>query len=48
VGYFSRIDNWNLSKHGELADRQAGEYSPVEKPSIETTKDTKSTKAFEN
>jgi len=48
VGYFSRIDNWNLSKHGELADRQAGEYSPVEKPSIETMKDTKNTKAFEN
>ncbi|MEA1928707.1 MAG: anaerobic ribonucleoside-triphosphate reductase [Candidatus Auribacterota bacterium] len=36
VGYFSRIDNWNLSKHGELADRQAGKYSPVEKQSIET------------
>jgi len=37
VGYFSQINNWNLSKHGELADRQAGEYSPVEKPSIETS-----------
>lgn len=27
VGYFSRIDNWNRSKHGELADRHAGDYS---------------------
>lgn len=34
VGYFSRIDNWNRSKHGELADRQAGDYSPIEKQSI--------------
>jgi ribonucleoside-triphosphate reductase (formate) len=26
VGYFSRVDNWNRSKHGELADRHAGDY----------------------
>ncbi len=26
VGYFSRIDNWNRSKQGELADRRAGDY----------------------
>lgn len=31
VGYFSRINNWNLSKHGELADRHAGDYSIGEK-----------------
>ena len=27
VGYYSRIDNWNLSKRGELKDRQGGSYS---------------------
>lgn len=27
VGYFSRIDNWNKSKLGELKDRQSGTYS---------------------
>jgi len=27
VGYFSRIDNWNKSKQGELADRHAGNYA---------------------
>ena len=27
VGYYSRIDNWNKSKVGELADRQRGSYS---------------------
>ena len=27
VGYFSRIDNWNLSKIGELEDRHAGNYT---------------------
>lgn len=27
VGYFSRIDNWNKSKKGELKDRQKGNYS---------------------
>ena len=26
VGYFSRIDNWNKSKLGELKDRHAGTY----------------------
>ena len=26
VGYFSRIDNWNKSKLGELKDRQNGDY----------------------
>ena len=27
VGYFARIGNWNNSKLGELADRQAGDYA---------------------
>ena len=27
VGYFSRIDNWNKSKLGELKDRQRGDYA---------------------
>lgn len=26
VGYFSRLDNWNLSKVGELRDRRRGDY----------------------
>jgi len=26
VGYFSRINNWNPSKVGELADRHNGSY----------------------
>ena len=26
VGYFSRIENWNKSKVGELKDRQKGTY----------------------
>ena len=26
VGYFSRIENWNKSKVGELKDRQKGVY----------------------
>ena len=26
VGYFSRVDNWNTSKLGELKDRQKGAY----------------------
>lgn len=30
VGYFSRIENWNKSKLGELADRQAGAYALAE------------------
>ena len=27
VGYFSRIENWNKSKLGELADRRKGVYT---------------------
>ena len=27
VGYFSRVENWNKSKVGELKDRQNGNYS---------------------
>ncbi|MDD5644533.1 MAG: hypothetical protein PHO00_03695 [bacterium] len=27
VGYFSRIENWNKSKLGELKDRRQGSYS---------------------
>ena len=27
VGYFSRVENWNKSKVGELKDRQKGDYS---------------------
>ncbi len=27
VGYFSRIDNWNKSKLGELKDRHSGTYA---------------------
>lgn len=26
VGYFSRIENWNKSKLGELRDRRKGDY----------------------
>lgn len=26
VGYFSRVENWNKSKVGELKDRQKGDY----------------------
>jgi hypothetical protein len=26
VGYYSRVDNWNESKIGELQDRRAGDY----------------------
>jgi anaerobic ribonucleoside-triphosphate reductase len=29
VGYFSRVDNWNKSKLGELADRKRGNYAVV-------------------
>jgi len=29
VGYYSRIENWNKSKIGELHDRQKGNYSIV-------------------
>ena len=27
VGYFSRINNWNTSKIGELKDRHKGQYA---------------------
>ena len=27
VGYFSRVENWNKSKVGELHDRQKGNYA---------------------
>jgi len=27
VGYYSRIENWNKSKLGELADRRHGNYA---------------------
>ena len=27
VGYFSRVENWNRSKVGELAGRHRGDYS---------------------
>lgn len=27
VGYFSKIENWNQSKRGELKDRHQGKYS---------------------
>jgi ribonucleoside-triphosphate reductase len=26
VGYYSRVNNWNKSKIGELRDRQKGQY----------------------
>ena len=28
VGYYSRVENWNVSKKAELRDRQKGSYSP--------------------
>ena len=31
VGYYSRVENWNPSKKGELKDRQKGNYT-VEEP----------------
>jgi len=27
VGYFSKVQNWNPSKHGELKDRHGGDYT---------------------
>jgi hypothetical protein len=27
VGYYSRVENWNKSKLGELKDRQSGNYA---------------------
>ncbi len=33
VGYFSRVENWNKSKVGELKDRRKGDYAlPAEAP----------------
>ena len=32
VGYYSRVENWNQSKLGELADRQKGLYGMESKP----------------
>jgi ribonucleoside-triphosphate reductase len=34
VGYYSRINNWNKSKIGELRDRQAGNYVLAEPGSV--------------
>ena len=31
VGYYSKIQNWNPSKLGELADRRVGDYAFKEK-----------------
>jgi hypothetical protein len=33
VGYFSRVENWNRSKVGELHGRQRGDYSMTERSS---------------
>lgn len=33
VGYFSRINNWNNQKKGELKDRQRGDYGIILNPS---------------
>ena len=30
VGYYSDVDNWNLSKRGELQDRRKGDYGVSE------------------
>ena len=30
VGYYSRVQNWNNSKIGELKDRHAGDYALAE------------------
>ncbi len=27
VGYFSKINNWNVSKRAEFKDRQKGDYA---------------------
>ena len=27
IGYYSRVENWNASKRGELVDRHAGNYA---------------------
>jgi len=36
VGYYSRINNWNQSKIGELKDRHGGDYSVVASQPVET------------
>ena len=36
VGYYSRVENWNKSKLGELADRQKGSYGTDGKAEGET------------
>jgi len=37
VGYYSRVQNWNRSKLGELADRHGGRYGvPADAPVVET------------
>ncbi|HAM38608.1 MAG: hypothetical protein A2474_08340 [Elusimicrobia bacterium RIFOXYC2_FULL_34_12] len=33
VGYYSRVENWNKSKKGELDDRHLGEYK-IEKAMV--------------
>ncbi len=38
VGYFSRVNNWNRSKLGELADRQKGNYHLTGQPSVAPAK----------
>ena len=36
VGYYSKIENWNPSRRGELKDRQRGRYSLVgNKPDLD-------------
>lgn len=35
VGYYSRINNWNKSKMGELADRRKGNYWAVRRTNTE-------------
>ncbi len=39
VGYYSRVNNWNKSKVGELRDRAAGRYGLTqEKPLFQTNR----------
>lgn len=37
VGYYSRVQNWNASKIGELRDRRAGNYWQDKRVNTETT-----------
>jgi hypothetical protein len=37
VGYFSRVENWNKSKVGELKDRHKGEYGIKEEGSASSS-----------